>query len=226
MTIKKYTGKTKEEAIETAKKELGSQVVIMNIKEIKPKGVLGIFKAPLYEVTAAMEGTEPAPAPVFKPAMQAPSTPAPEGRHFDAAADESFRTVLNSKDVPTAIDTLKKPQSYADAYAQSPVQASAKPVQNENSNLGFTEQDLKSAFREINEVVEKSETAAKPKPQVKPEPKKEFVPLQSALNQPVRKESAMLESGEQNNFIKMLYNILMDNEVDEKENSSGRDYER
>ena len=214
MTIKKYTGKTKEEAIETAKKELGSQVVIMNIKEIKPKGVLGIFKAPLYEVTAAMEGTEP--APVFKTAMQAPSTPEPEGRHFDAAADESFRTVLNSKDVPTAIDTLKKPQSYAEAYAQAPVQPSANPLQNENSNLGFTEQDLKSAFREINEVVEKSETAAKPKPEVKPEPKKEFVPLQSALNQPIRKESAMLESGEQNNFIKMLYNILMDNEVDEK----------
>ena len=216
MTIKKYTGKTKEEAIETAKKELGSQVVIMNIKEIKPKGILGIFKAPIYEVTAAMEGTEPAPAPVFTPVKPMPSTPILEGTHFDAAADESFKTVLNSKDVPTAIDTLKKPQSYADAYAQTSNQSAAQKMTKETSDLGFTEQDLKSAFREINEVVEKSENIKKPVPQQKVEPKKEFVPLQSTLNQPLRKESAMLETGEQNSFIKMLYNILMDNEVDEK----------
>lgn len=216
MTIKKYTGKTKEEAIETAKKELGSQVVIMNIKEIKPKGVLGIFKAPIYEVTAAMEGTEPAPAPVFTPVKPMPSTPVLEGTHFDAAADESFKTVLNSKDVPTAIDTLKKPQSYADAYAQTSNQSAAQKMTKETSDLGFTEQDLKSAFREINEVVEKSENIKKPNPQQKVEPQKEFVPLQSTLNQPLRKESAMLETGEQNSFIKMLYNILMDNEVDEK----------
>ncbi len=219
MTIKKYTGKTKEEAIEAAKRELGSQVVIMNIKEIKPKGVLGIFKAPLYEVTAAMEGNEPAPVPTYKaPSAYSPSV---EGNHFNAVADEAFHTVLNSKDVPTAIDTLKKPQSYSDAYAST----------KENPSLDINEQDLKSAFREISEVMEKNENRAKTKP-VKPiepviteEPKKdtvsspvkkEFVPLQSVMNQTKFGNAPALESNEQNNFLKMLYNILMDNEVDEK----------
>ncbi len=211
MTIKKYTGKTKEEAIATAKKELGNQVVIMNIKEIKPKGVLGIFKAPIYEVTAAMEGNEP--SPVFKP--EAISKPVAEGNHFNAVADESFTSVLNSKDVPSAIDTLKKPQPYAEAYAPK----------KETSPLGFNEQDLKSAFREIGEVVEKSEAVLKPvnKPEPvkrqeekKPQEKKEFVPLQSVISKPTFSNAPALESSQQNNFLKMLYNILMDNEVDEK----------
>ena len=55
MTINKFTGKTKEEAIECAKQAFGANAVIMNIKEIKPKGLFGIFKSSTYEVTAAMD---------------------------------------------------------------------------------------------------------------------------------------------------------------------------
>lgn len=58
MTINKYQGKTKEEAIEKAKKELGEGAVVLNVKEIKPKGMLKVFKGSLYEVTAAMEEKE------------------------------------------------------------------------------------------------------------------------------------------------------------------------
>lgn len=35
MIIKKYTGKTEAEATEAAKKELGSGLVIMNVREVK-----------------------------------------------------------------------------------------------------------------------------------------------------------------------------------------------
>ena len=45
MTINKFTGNTKEEAIEKAKEAFGSNAVIMNVKEIKPKGFFGIFKS-------------------------------------------------------------------------------------------------------------------------------------------------------------------------------------
>ena len=58
MTINKYEGKTKEEAIEKAKQELGEGAVVLNVKEVKPKGLLGIFKATTYEVTAAAEEKE------------------------------------------------------------------------------------------------------------------------------------------------------------------------
>lgn len=58
MTINKYQGKTKEEAIEKAKQELGAGAVVLNVKEIKPKGMFKVFKNTVYEVTAAMEEKE------------------------------------------------------------------------------------------------------------------------------------------------------------------------
>ena len=44
MTINKYQGKTKEEAIEKAKQELGEGAVVMNVKEIKPTGMFKAWK--------------------------------------------------------------------------------------------------------------------------------------------------------------------------------------
>ncbi len=58
MTINKYIGKTKEEAIEKAKEELGEDAVIMNVKTVKPKGILGALKGESFEVTAAIEEKE------------------------------------------------------------------------------------------------------------------------------------------------------------------------
>ncbi len=55
MTINKFQGKTKEEAIEKAKQEMGPNAVIMNVKEIKPKGLFAAFKSSIYEATAALE---------------------------------------------------------------------------------------------------------------------------------------------------------------------------
>lgn len=58
MTINKFQGKTEEEAIAKAKQEFGENAVIMNVKEVKPKGLFRAFKNPTYEVTAAMEEKE------------------------------------------------------------------------------------------------------------------------------------------------------------------------
>ena len=55
MTIKKFIGKTKEEAIAKAKEEFGEGAVVMNVKEVKPTGFFGFFKGVTYEVTAAIE---------------------------------------------------------------------------------------------------------------------------------------------------------------------------
>ncbi|MFT3984916.1 MAG: flagellar biosynthesis protein FlhF [Lachnospiraceae bacterium] len=61
MIIKKFQGKTEDEAVAAAKKELGSNVVIMNVKNTKKKGVFFFLKRPFIEVTAALE-EEPAKA--------------------------------------------------------------------------------------------------------------------------------------------------------------------
>ena len=55
MTINKFQGKTEEEAKEKARQEMGADVVIMNVRTIKSKGFLGLFKQTTYEVTAAKE---------------------------------------------------------------------------------------------------------------------------------------------------------------------------
>lgn len=71
MIIKKYQAKTEEIATENAKKELGENVVVMNVKNVKHKGVFAIFKPKMVEVTVALEeepekvtATKKAPTPV------------------------------------------------------------------------------------------------------------------------------------------------------------------
>jgi len=55
MIIKKFQGKTKEEALESARKELGEGIVEMNVKAIKAKGIMSLFKGTRFEVTVAKE---------------------------------------------------------------------------------------------------------------------------------------------------------------------------
>ena len=55
MIIKKFQGKTEEEALEAAKKELGSNVVVLNVKSVKRKGLFSFLKPQLTEITVALE---------------------------------------------------------------------------------------------------------------------------------------------------------------------------
>lgn len=55
MIIKKFHGRTEEDAVAAAKKELGSNLVIMNVKEIKRSGIRALFKPANVEVTVALE---------------------------------------------------------------------------------------------------------------------------------------------------------------------------
>ncbi|MBQ9341751.1 MAG: hypothetical protein IJT81_05270 [Lachnospiraceae bacterium] len=58
MKIKKFVGKTEEEATKKAKAELGPSTVIMNVKQTKPSGFFKAFKSSTFEVTAAVEENE------------------------------------------------------------------------------------------------------------------------------------------------------------------------
>ena len=65
MIIKKYTAKLEKEAIEAAKRDLGDNVVIMNVKQTRKKGILGWFGATVVEVTAALEEENERPTSIF-----------------------------------------------------------------------------------------------------------------------------------------------------------------
>lgn len=55
MIIKKFQAKTEEEAVNAAKKEMGEDVVVMNVKYIKRKGLFSFLRKPICEVTVALE---------------------------------------------------------------------------------------------------------------------------------------------------------------------------
>ncbi|MCM1134819.1 MAG: flagellar biosynthesis protein FlhF [Clostridium sp.] len=58
MIIKKFQGKTEAEAVEAAKKELGENVVVMNVRSVKRKGAFSLFLPQLTEITVAKEEEE------------------------------------------------------------------------------------------------------------------------------------------------------------------------
>ncbi len=110
MIIKKFTGKTEAEATEAAQKELGSGVVIMSVRQVKPKGLFASFRPKLTEVTVAMEEEsqrsshvrrEPAPAAALpaaarrKPAV--PAAPASDAARSIEEKLENLQSLLESQ---------------------------------------------------------------------------------------------------------------------------------
>ena len=55
MIIKKFTASTEAEAILLAKKELGMDAIVMNIKKNLPRGIYKLFRKPSVEITAAVD---------------------------------------------------------------------------------------------------------------------------------------------------------------------------
>jgi len=59
LIIKKFQGNTETEAIMKARDELGKDAIVTNVKQIKPGGLMRLFKKPTYEITAALDETPP-----------------------------------------------------------------------------------------------------------------------------------------------------------------------
>ncbi len=171
MTINKFQGKTKEEAIEKAKAEFGENAVIMNVREIKPKGFLGIFKSSTYEVTAAMQEKDVFPSISRKTVSHAPDK-------INYAADEEIKLPPYS--------------------------------------------DSKEAFGEISREIEKIEKREK-KESSENKIEERLNNLSNILEEKLgkTKEEEVLptpkeSSGEELKFVRILYNTLISNEVNEK----------
>lgn len=197
MTINKFQGKTKEEAIDKAKAAFGANAVIMNIKEIKPKGLLGIFSSSTYEVTAAIEEKEP--VYVNKPVIPSALTAHAKTReNINLAADEEIA-------IPQPMRTPPREE----AKAQVPVQ-------------------VQTQQKQVEEAVERPATFAKLKPVEKEEQSyesdKQFKErldnlselLEQKLSPPVQEEVVRKSNSEELNFVRMIYNTLLKNEVHEK----------
>jgi flagellar biosynthesis protein FlhF len=106
MTINKFQGKTKEEAIEKAKNELGPGAVVMNVREIKPKGFFRLFKRPTFEVTAALEEKE-----TYVNPLSALISPKKIHDNINLAADEKIEFPRPAREAAKTMDkTIEKPK--------------------------------------------------------------------------------------------------------------------
>ncbi len=163
MIIKKFQGKTEQEAVESAKKELGNNVVVMNVKTVKKKGLLSLFKAPLVEVTVALE-------------------------------EESEKLVQKEPATQmTALEQLARQKK--EMFIQEEEKDNQASVLEEKLDNLQNLLQKKLDTQEENSAAEESEAEEK-------------------KNQRDHKESK--EQSEQLKFMKLLYNMMIDNEVDEK----------
>lgn len=55
MIVKRYMGKTNQEALEKVKANLGNDAIILSTRKIRQKGLKGLFLKPLIEVVAAID---------------------------------------------------------------------------------------------------------------------------------------------------------------------------
>lgn len=160
MIIKKFVGKTESDAVAAAKKELGNGVVIMNVKNVKKKGIAAFFAAKQVEVTVAME----------------------EEKEIQR---------------PTAQKDAAKLETEVRA-AQTAVNVMQESSQNIEKKLDSLQTLLVSRFQQSE--TEKGESEASDEP--------------AAAEKEESPESR--EDTEQDKFIRLLYNTMLDSEVDEK----------
>ena len=158
MIIKKFQGKTENEAVESAKKELGNNVVIMNVRNMKRKGLFGFLKKQMVEVTVALE-------------------------------EESERyTVVRKEERREPVTEGKGAQPLVEAIAkETPKELAGK----DNSAI---EEKLDSLHTLLEQQLQKPEDT---KEKEQPAPEEEKKP------------------DEMERFVKLLYNTMLDNEVNE-----------
>ncbi len=191
MTIKKFQGKTREEAIEKAKAELGENAVVMNIKEIKPKGIFSSLKKSTFEVTAAMEEKEDKvdSGTALRNVQKMHET-------INVAADENIKIPLK---VEEPMDQAKAEQSAIEFLKRN-----ADLLQRENPKK---EADSTKRTERIEEKLENLQNILEKQYSENQEREKEEQEFMKAAGSKKNENLA---------FIKVLYETLIDNEVHEK----------
>lgn len=206
MTINKFQGKTKEEAIEKARKELGQNAVIMNIKEIKPKGIFRAFSGPTYEVTAAVEEKEEFVNPLTALMNQDRNRNREKDRRTESinyAADEKIEIPPLPRSAGQ--DTPAQPRH---SFRQ-PVRA---PQEQKTSLLGGDSQIRPDKLQDVRLQSDKLDDK-----NIEERLDSLSNMIEERLGMAQQKEAASAApSSEELNFLRILYRTLIDNEVNEK----------
>lgn len=250
MTIKKFSGKTEEEAKQNAREALGNSAVIMNVKEIRPKGILGVFKNSTFEVTAAVEDSATGGIGTKK------GTPANQNSNstFSAVVDDDMQLSKNAPATPSSnmasnpsalgtfttsyeqsqlMDAFKEVNSIIAEAAPQDVPAESRRPQTAapteemyngpaepSSNYGSDIVPLHKTAPTLHVATEEPKPAPtyeRPKPvPVKAGERNLEDELSAKTRSAVEISNRDTAKTNNRNFIKTLYNVLIDNEVQER----------
>ena len=190
MTINKFQGKTEEEAIEKAKSETGPGVVIMNVKLVKPTGLFGFLKTPHYEVTAAMEEKDPqlTPASALKASMRMHES-------INLAADEDISLPKLEKEPPVIKKQTVRPVASQPETVEGPKVSASNPAS----------EGIEERLVNLQTLLEQKLSPDNAKADQEQPELKDLVPVET----PTHQDQSV-------SFLKMMYQTLLDNEVDEK----------
>ncbi|MBQ2706266.1 MAG: flagellar biosynthesis protein FlhF [Agathobacter sp.] len=187
MTINKFQGKTKEEAIEKAKAEFGENAVIMNVKEVKPKGLFGIFASSTYEVTAAIEEKEN-----FSSNLSALASHTKSRENISLAADEEIA-------IPQPMRTPVREES----MKMETVRPRSFPVISETSITDDEVDEKERAYASEKQFKERLDNLS------------ELLEQKLAKN-PQEDGFKSSSNSEEMNIVRMIYTTLLRNDVHEK----------
>ena len=156
MIIKKYQAKTEEEAMNMAKEELGESCVSLNVKTVKQKGIMKLFKAPFVEVTVALEEeSETDYDSLIKPIVPNPNDDRniykPSG--FNVVVDEN--TKLAKSDEKT--DDTKEADKQETKEKETVTETKVNPF---NTNPAPSKNSSKSKSKENKELAAENEIDA------------------------------------------------------------------
>ena len=188
MTINKFQGKTEEEAIEKAKSEMGPGVVIMNVKLVKPTGLFGFLKTPHYEVTAAMEEKDPqlTPASALKASMRMHES-------INLAADEDISLPKLEKEPPVIKKQTVRPVASQPETVEGPKVSASNPAS----------EGIEERLVNLQTLLEQKLSPDNAKADQEQPELKDLVPVET----PTHQDQSV-------SFLKMMYQTLLDNEVD------------
>ncbi|MDE7479553.1 MAG: flagellar biosynthesis protein FlhF [Lachnospiraceae bacterium] len=205
MIIKKFQGKTKEEALENARKELGESIVEMNVKTVKSKGFMGFLKGTRIEVTVAKEEeSEKYNAASAKDVQRDGVTVSfsrgePQGKIIPMKQSENQETMeSDEKAVGQAVsDALSTFRTQTTEYPERPVTRTKEPTRDDLRGNGLEEK-----LDNLQNLIEKQLYQQESRPQTEG-----YGNLESDREE---------ENTERINFLKLLYNKMTDNEINEK----------
>ena len=162
MNIKTFKGKTEEEAMELAKKELGAHAVKMASRQVEQKGFFKkLFSQPVWEVTAAVDEPD-----VYERTIPRKPVPEKQEAHYMPSAGkqpellfEENKSEKGSNAIEQKLDNLKKlfeeqirEQGQGKSSEESKEKAETSANEIPDKNIAF----LRLIFRQLmeNEVEE------------------------------------------------------------------------